>query len=100
MANARHTDPETSHKAARSLKAENISETQQAILYILRNVQMSDEQIRVWFEDGVKHGRWKPASESGLRSRRAELVERGLVKKAGIGETKFGRQTILWAKAV
>jgi len=60
---------------------------------------MSDEQIRVWFEDGVKLGRWKPASESGLRSRRAELVERGLVVRAGIGETRFGRQTILWARA-
>jgi len=99
MATARLTDPETSHKAARSITTEAITKTQAAILEILKLQNLTDEGIREWYDEGVKLGYWKPTSESGLRSRRAELVERGLVIRAGRGTTRFGRECNIWKLA-
>jgi hypothetical protein len=36
------------------------------------------------------------ASESGISSRRAELVRENLVEAKGFDKTIFGRRTIIW----
>lgn len=95
---ARMTDPETSHEAARSLKAEKLNETQNAIMQILDGNDLTDEEIAQRHFAGAEAGFWLHASESGLRSRRAELVQGGLVQKVGKSQTRFGRAALVWGK--
>lgn len=99
MPSARITDPATSHEAAGSLTAERLSETQRAILELLNQHPLTDEQIGFRHFRAAQSGRWNHASESGLRSRRKELVEKGLVVRSGYDTTKFGRSTIVWRLA-
>lgn len=99
MAGARITDPETSHDAAKSLRAEDLSETKQAILKILKYKDLNDDQIYQLFFQGAELGYWKHASVSGVRSRRAELVRDGLVSRKGKSETRFGRTCLIWGLA-
>ena len=98
MPHARTTDPSTSHEAARSLTAERLSETQRVILELLRNRQLTDEEIQQLHYAGAEQEFWNHASPSGLRSRRAELVARGFVEEVGRAKTKFGRNTIIWGQ--
>jgi len=85
---ARSTDPLTSHEAAASVR--RIRESQQAILdVIVAAGPITDEAIFARLT--VK------LSPSGARTRRAELVERGLVVDSG--ETAIlpsGRRSIKW----
>lgn len=95
---ARHTDPQTSHDAAATVK--NITQTKQHILQILSLGDRTDEELiskyKIW---GEANG-WKPISESGIRSRRADLVKAGLVIDSGKTKTlPTGRQAIIWRKA-
>ena len=96
MPHARLTDPETSHQAAGSLTAERLTETQRNILELLADYEMSDEEIGFRHYAIAETGRWHHASSSGLRSRRAELVQMGLVARHATTTTKFGRRTIVW----
>lgn len=91
---ARHTDPQTSHDAAKSVK--DVSKTQEAILTCLTWPRTDDELIDVYYGMADANG-WKQASPSGIRSRRAELVRRGLVEDTG-GRIKLpsGRFAIVW----
>lgn len=94
MPAARKTDPKTSHKAAKSVK--NVSETQSFILRALRK-PMTDQQIAQVYRS-YKTAPY--ASDSGLRTRRSELVSLGLVKATqDTRKTASGRQAIVWAKA-
>jgi len=89
---ARSSDPSTSHEAAGSLKAVKVTATRQAILKTLRDHRdgLSDEQIADAYNG-------PPASPSGLRTRRAELCEAGLVADSGrMTHTRSGRRTIVW----
>jgi len=89
-AKARRNDPRTSLEAADSVK--RIRESQQVILEVLlaHSAGLTDEQIFACLRPGT-------FSPSGARSRRHELVERGLVKDSERRErTKSGRQTIVW----
>jgi hypothetical protein len=93
---ARTTDPGTSHEAAGSLVAVRITRTRQAILECLRRHPdgLSDEQI-------AQHYRGPAASPSGLRTRRSELTEAGLIRDSGRKtRTRSGRRTIIWTAAV
>lgn len=99
MPHARITDPSTSHEAARSLTAERLSETQRAILELLAKHPMADDEIGFRHYAIASGGRWNHASPSGLRSRRAELVQMGLVVRHSTDTTKFGRKQIVWALA-
>lgn len=96
MALARLTDPATSHEAAESLTTERLTETQNAILVLLGEHPLTDEEIKFRHFLGAQSGRWHFASDSGLRSRRKELVEKGLIVRGGLSVTKFGRTTIVW----
>lgn len=91
-AHARRTDPETSHAAAASVR--NIRKSQSNILQVLKkNGPLSDEEL-------IRHYRaagLPPQSESGIRTRRAELVRLSLVVDSGDkAVTASGRNTILW----
>lgn len=91
---ARHTDPVTSHEAGSSVK--DVSATQKGILRALGSRSLSDSQIQYEYNRLVLADAAPMASESGLRSRRSELVAEGLVEADGFGKTPFGRRTILW----
>jgi hypothetical protein len=94
MATARMTDPTTSWEAAGSVR--NITETQVNILLCLA-VPRTDDELVDTFDLMAGSNGWKLASASGIRSRRAELVDRGLVKDTGERrKTWSGRNAIVW----
>lgn len=93
MAGARFTDPHTSHEAAASAL---ITPVKRVILDALQTA-MTDEQLvaTVQATQGLTF-----ASESGIRSRRAELVRDGYVEDTGSRvKTVSGRHSIVWVKA-
>lgn len=92
-AHARTSDPWTSHAAARSLPSEKIRKSQEAVLATMRDYGFPIDDTRL-----IEIYRRDPEqSQSGLRTRRAELVADGLVRDSG--ETTVlpsGRRAILW----
>ena len=95
-AHARRTDPQTSYDAA--AKVVNLGRTREAILDILKYTSLPDESIVEIYQSRVFSGFDIPkASESGIRSRRAELVKMGLVRNSGFKATiKSGNKAIAW----
>lgn len=92
MARARKTDPLTSKQAAKSVK--NISETQRAILKLLAKPATDVDLVRLYKKSTAPR-----ASESGIRSRRSELVWLGLVKDTGERQKlRSGRMAIVWKR--
>ena len=94
-AHARTTDPQTSHQAARSV---NVTRGQQIVLNeFLMYHQMTDEQLIEALkirQDSCPDAR---LSDSGARSRRAELVTIGILKDTGHRTTTAaGRKTTIW----
>jgi len=88
----RWTDPGTSLEAAESLTALRITATRRAILDLLGEHRdgLCDEDIALFYAG-------PQASPSGLRTRRSELVDAGLVKDSGRRTaTRSGRATIIW----
>jgi hypothetical protein len=92
MANWRKTDPDTSRDAALSVSEETLTKTQAFILKSLKRPR-TDEQLVAAFR-AFKTAPW--ASESGIRSRRAELAKRGLVAIVGESKTASGRRAYVW----
>ena len=91
---ARTLDPSTSHAAARSVN--HVTDTKKAILSILVT-PCSDVELVDRYYAQVDFGRAPKASPSGIRSRRAELVEQGLVEDTGFRVMlASGRSAILW----
>lgn len=86
---ARRTDPQTSWDAARSIT--DLRKSQQIILgCIIAYGPISDEDIHACLKE-------PPMSTSGARTRRKELVDKGLVRDSGHRDkTASGRATILW----
>jgi hypothetical protein len=86
---ARNTDPQTSWDAARSVT--EIRPRQQAILdHLADHGPQTDEEIALFYK-GVRQ------SPSGLRTRRCELVEMGLVVDSGDRRRMAsGRMAIVW----
>ena len=96
MPQARRTDPQTSYDAAKSVK--DVSKTKKAILVLLRKHQ-SDMQLVANYSKLVRQNKAPRASESGIRSRRAELVRLGLVKDTGKRDkSASNRQMIVWGR--
>lgn len=97
MPRYRKTDPVTSRLAAESVTEETITATQKAILYKLE-CPMTDYQLVQVLRVDMEMGEQPYVSESGIRSRRAELVEKSLVHDTGL-RTKMpsGRYAIVWA---
>lgn len=93
----RNSDPITSHEAAASVR--NITETHNRILGMLKNHgPMTDEDLfEMWSFKARVLDEWGSISPSGLRSRRAELVDAGFVEDSGEkGKTRSGRSCIVW----
>jgi len=90
-ANARRSDPDTSHAAARSLSDDKLRESQGAVLgHFVEHGPMTDLDLGNVY-DGP------PQSPSGLRTRRSELVGRGLLEDAGTRKRlTSGRYAIVW----
>jgi hypothetical protein len=88
---ARGTDPVTSHLAADSV--DNVTQTQAFILRCLKRPRNDVELVSAY-----RSYKTAPrASESGIRSRRAELVDRGLVIDTGRRvKLMSGRYSIVW----
>ena len=99
FAHARNTDPETSHEAAESI--DNLTERQTAVLVILEEFggQLADHELVRQYE---KHGSWYSVPKQtpqSIRSRRSELVKRGLVDHwpGNFVKTESGRRARVWA---
>ncbi len=93
-ARARRTDPITSHEAAESV--DNITATQSYVLRCLKRPRVDVELVHAYraYKTAPR------ASESGIRSRRAELVDRGLVIDTGRRvRLDSGRYAIVWGLA-
>lgn len=96
MPKARNTDPHTSHEAAESVV--EVTETQLAIYKLLKKPMM-DQDLITEYGKLVLSNKAPMASESGIRSRRAELVDLELVERKGQGKTWSGRNCIIWGQA-
>lgn len=96
MAYARLTDPQTSHEAAGSVR--NVSETHAAIMKIYQTTgPLTDPELTIQYNKLVLAGLAPRASESGIRSRRSELVDMDLVKDTGHKDKlPSGRYAIIW----
>lgn len=95
MPRARKTDPVTSHEAADSV--EKVSTTQLAVYKLLKK-HMTDQELHTAYVSMVTIGKAPMASESGIRSRRAELVQLNLVEPKGFARTWSGRRCIVWGQ--
>ena len=94
MVRARRTDPVTSHLAAESV--DNVTQTQAFILRCLKRPRNDVELVNAY----MAYKTAPNASESGIRSRRAELVDRGLVIDTGRRvKLASGRYSIVWGLA-
>lgn len=91
---ARSTDPQTSHDAARSVVKEHQTATQWFILEALRGGPKTDDEIWHSLYDLSRH---RHTSQSGARTRRAELVDMGKVRDSGRRrKLTSGRMAIVW----
>jgi hypothetical protein len=94
MPNARTTDPETSHEAAMSVT--NITPLKQEILQRLMT-PMTDTDLYQLLTISSR----LIVTESGVRSRRAELVQAGLVRDTGERvKLATGRRAIVWETSI
>jgi hypothetical protein len=100
-AHARTDDPWTSHAAARSLTADELRETQMAVLQCFREhgPMHHEEFLSVYERDSQERG-WPRQSVSGLRTRASELVDGGMLRNSGrTVELPSGRSSIVWEVA-
>lgn len=94
MPRARLTDPRESHEAAASVTG--LTEKQNAVLDCLTGHRLTDHDLASRYESLRVDRGWPQQSESGLRTRRSELVARGLIEKAGTGRLPSGRNAAVW----
>lgn len=84
---ARNTDPETSRQGPRTVR---IAGHRLEVLALLRQRPRTDEELVACLSGQM--------SASGARTRRAELVRAGLVRKAGYRrKSATGRALTVWA---
>ena len=88
-------DPSPSFEAAQAITAEKLTDVQERVLSLLRILgpTTDDELIGWWLE-------YNPdtrATDQSIRSRRAELVRKGLVRDSGRdGKSKHGNKATVW----
>jgi hypothetical protein len=101
-ARARRSDPKTSHDAAASVR--NLSEAQDWLLEFIRKIGPVTDQ-HIWEVSRGKYTDLKTLelvsiSQSGMRTRRKELVEMGLIQDSGLRKRlRSGREAIMWEVA-
>ncbi len=83
LAYARTSDPDTSHEAAASLSSERIRQSQEAVLSLFRHAaEPMDDKTLVRLYQTMSAARpdlYLPQADSGIRTRRNELVKKGLI---------------------
>jgi len=96
MAMSRATDPITSHLAGRSV---DLNRGQQIALEAFRHCeQMTDQSLVSILNELAQSNRKYYISESGARSRRAELTAAGIIVDTGETEVlPSGRRATVWA---
>ena len=95
VAHARRKDPETSHAAARFLKAETLALIQSRVLLLLSERSRPDWDLIAAYRE-----RWGHAPESSIRTRRSELVDARRVVNTGRRQlSPSGRAGIVWGPA-
>ena len=101
----RTTDPDTSRDAALSLDESKMTQTMKDILYCLRTFgPMIDEKL-IEHHNALQYSRQIHeeecfyASESGIRTRRSQLVKLGLVEDTGFRSPtrSSGKSAIVWS---
>jgi hypothetical protein len=97
QARARRSDPGTSHAAAKSVK--NVRDSHKAVLKVYEAYgELTDEQLTGYYGSMQKHHMVPPQSTSGLRTRRRELADLGLVCDTGKRrKLRSGREAVVWA---
>lgn len=98
MPHARVTDPQTSHDAANSVT--NTAQTKTAIVEIYKKFgPLTDPELIIKYYEMVAKGLAPNASESGIRTRRSELVTMGIIENTGFKEKlPSGRNAIIWGR--
>lgn len=98
-AHARRGDPVTSHMAAASIKSEEIRRSQQGVLSMFeRYGPMHDVAlVERYMLNAAPISDLPQQSESGVRTRRSELVTKGVLEDSGRKEQlPSGRKAIVW----
>jgi hypothetical protein len=101
-ARARTSDPDTSHAAAKSVKKLTLVQTRVLALFRRCGSMTDTRLIETWNKERSRFPDSYPQmSESGLRTRRRELVDLGDLKDSGLRqELLSGRKSILWCRRV
>lgn len=97
-AHARTNDPSTSLQAAASVTG--LNKKQAAVYECLRLMRSATDErlVEAYGRHRLDMG-WPLQSESGVRSRRAELVRKGLVVEGGFSHTQGRRRCTIWRAA-
>lgn len=97
---ARRTDPETSHEAARSIRSDKLRRSQEAVLDVLRSLHRATDVELIQSYNLRGYAFSVPQSDSGIRTRRSELVTAGKVIDSGERvKLPSGRRAIVWKAA-
>lgn len=93
----RRTDPSTSWLAARSTSPKSTRELYNDIVFVATSNQkitgVTDEELIHVLTEQMS----RTYTPSGIRTRRAELVEAGWIRDSGVRrETRSGRPSIVW----
>ncbi len=91
-AHARRSDPTTSHDAARSV---DVKRGQALVLEMVRQYGPCTDDYLCTSASMQR----LTISPSGVRTRRKELADKGLVVAVGTGKTASGRAARIWAAA-
>lgn len=92
-ARARATDPDTSHAAAASVTKLTTKRLEVLRVLKLMGTPASDEQLVAFYPRAA----FEPQSVSGIRTRRRELADAGLVEQVSErGVTVSGRSACRW----
>lgn len=96
MRSARIGDPRTSHNAAATV--DGVTDAQARVVVLLaRYGPGTDEDLADRYQRMIRLLGWPLISPSGLRTRRAELVDRGDVVDSKLeGRTASGRSATVW----
>lgn len=94
---ARATDPETSHEAGHA-QTSKLRASQARVLAMFKLYgDMHDKQLKEYLHDAEKEmGFTKLMSDSGIRTRRSELVSLGKLRDTGRREKVDGHNCIVW----
>src|SRR5574337_68439 len=97
QAYARRSDPRTSHEAAAGFSEDKLTEIQRDVLdYFRRFKSGSDEDLYEYLVRSKKY----LATQSTLRTRRSELVRKGLLRDSGKRlKNAGGHSMIMWELA-